>query len=189
MVIGVRPVHRVVRMIQPGSPGVDRAERCAGIGRVAGGPHAVNYEGVVGPIDGNADGVIVGDGIFPKVGGEIVGCGGAARAINPVVKPVGLLIGARRCVVPGPKGNGVRIGAKISTDIARDIAAATSPGTGYRIEPVVNSLLRVVPAGTVAIVIEPIIDLNGPDVSNPTPVPLMLIPIVGRGIHPRMVRS
>ena len=47
-----------------------------------------------------------------------------------------------------------------------------------------NGLLRVIPGRSPPIVIEPVVHLDGTDVSNATPVSLVLVPIVGRGVHP-----
>src|SRR5947209_15516488 len=182
-------IHRVVRVIQPWIPGIDRTNCCARIGRIAGSPYTVNNKGVIGPIDCHADGIVVGYCVSPKVGGEIVGRGRAAGPINPVVKPVWLRTGADRCIVPCTIGDGTRISSEIATDIRLDIAPTSTPGTGSRIEPVMNGFLRVVPLWSTSIVIKPIVDLNSSYVGNTTPISLMLIPIVGSSIHPGMVRS
>src|SRR5258708_32553789 len=62
-----------------------------------------------------------------------------------------------------------------------------SPGTRIRVEPVVNGLLRVVPRGAFPIVVEPVVDLDGTDVGNATPVAPVLVPIIGCNVHPGVI--
>ena len=174
-------------MIQKWIPGIDGTDGCARSRRIAGSPYPVNNKGVITPIDCHTDRVVVGYGVSPKVGAEIVGRGRTTGPINPVVKPVWLRTGARRCVIPRSIGNSMRIGSEITTDIRLDISTSGPPRAANRIEPVVDGFLRVVPLWSPPIVIEPIVDLNGAYVGNAAPVPLMLIPIVSSRIHPGMV--
>ena len=61
------------------------------------------------------------------------------------------------------------------------------PGTRIRVEAVVNGLLGVIPLWRAAIVVEPVIDLNGANVRDAAPVSLMLIPVISRLQHPAMI--
>src|SRR5205807_7923762 len=174
-------------VIQKRIPGIDGTDGCTRSRRIAGSPYPVNNKGVITPINCHTDRVVVGYSVSPKVGAEIVGRGRATGPINPVVKPVWLRTGAQRCVIPRTISNGMRISSKITTDIRLDISTSRPPGTGNRIEPVVDGFLRVVPLWSPTIVIEPIVDLNGTYIGNAAPVSLMLIPIISSRIHPGMV--
>ena len=104
-------------MIQKWIPGIDGTDGCARSRRIAGSPYPVNNKGVITPIDCHTDRVVVGYGVSPKVGSEIVSCSCATGPINPVVKPVWLRTGANGCVVPCTIGDGVGIGSEITTNI------------------------------------------------------------------------
>ena len=187
LVVGMGAVHRVVGVIEPGIPGIDRAQGRPWIGGIAGCPDAIDDEGVIGPVDGDADGIVVGDGVPAKVSAEVVRGGLAAGAVDPVVKPVRLGAGAHRRIVPRSIGDRVWIGTKITTDIRQDIASSGSPRARIRIETVVNGLLGVIPGRGPTIVIEPVVHLDGSNVGDATPVSLVLVPIVSRGVHPTVI--
>jgi len=177
----------VVGVIEPGIPGIDRAQGRPWIGGIAGCPDAIDDEGVIGPVDGDADGIVVGDGVPAKVSAEVIRGGLAAGAVDPVVKPVRLRAGAHRRIVPRAIGDRVWIGTKIATDIRPDIASSGSPRARIRIETVVNGLLGVIPGRGPTIVIEPVVHLDGSNVGDATPVSLVLVPIVGCVVHPTVI--
>ena len=187
LVVGMGAVHRVVGVIEPGIPGIDRAQGRPWIGGIAGCPDAIDDEGVIGPVDGDADGIVVGDGVPAKVSAEVVRGGLAAGAVDPVVKPVRLGAGAHRRIVPRSIGDRVWIGTKIATDIRPDIASSGSPRARIRIETVVNGLLGVIPGRGPTIVIDPVVHLDGSNVGDATPVSLVLVPIVSRGVLPTVI--
>ena len=86
----VGAIDRLVGVIEPGVPGIDGTDLRAGVRGVAGGPYTIDDKGVIPSIDSDADRVVVRNGVLTEVGSEVVGGGGAAGAINPVVEPVGL---------------------------------------------------------------------------------------------------
>src|SRR5258706_10873219 len=134
-------VDRVVGVIKPWIPGINRTDCCASKRGITGGPYAVHYKGMIGTINGDTDGIVVRNCIPAKVGSKIIGSRRATGPINPVVEPVRLRTGARGCIVPCTVGNGMGIGTEIAANIFTDIAAPASPGTVGCIESAVNSLL------------------------------------------------
>src|SRR5260221_6530047 len=180
-------IDRVVGVIKPGIPGINRTDCCASKGGITGGPYAVHHKGMIGSINGDTDRIVVRNCILAKVGSKIIGSCRATGPINPIVEPVRLGTGARVCIVPCAVGNGMWIGTEIAANILTNVADPTSPATVACIESTVNSLLRVVPLRTLAIVIEPVVDLDRSDVGYSAPVAVMLIPVIIGRIHPTMV--
>src|SRR5258708_5166401 len=174
-------------MIQPRIPGINRLQGCTWIRGITGGPHAINNEGVKTSIDCNTDGIIVRDSIIAKVSAKIVSRSCTIGSVDPVVKVVWLRGGAHRSIVPCSVRNGVRICPAISTNIRLDVTTSITPGACIGIQAIMDGLLRVVPLGSFTIVIEPIVNLNSSYIGNPTPVALMLVPIIGGCQHPGMI--
>src|SRR5213592_1365617 len=107
----------MVGVIEPGVPSIDRTQSCPRIGGITGSPHAIDDEGVIGPVNSDANGIVVGDGVSAEVSAEVVSGGLAASAINPVMKPVRLGTSASWRIIPRSIGDRVWIGTKIATDI------------------------------------------------------------------------
>src|SRR5260221_13730517 len=123
MVIRVSTIPRLVGVIEPGVPGINRTNGCSRVGGIAGRPYSIDHEGVKAAIDGDADGIVMRDGVLAEVGAEVVSCGGAAGALDPVMEPVGLILATGRCIIPGTVGNGLRIGSTIASNIEVNLAS------------------------------------------------------------------
>ena len=90
LIVRVCAIGRLIGVIEKGVPGIDGTDLRAGVRGVAGGPDTIDDEGMIPSIDSDADRVVVGNGVLTEIGSEVVGGGGTAGAINPVVEPVGL---------------------------------------------------------------------------------------------------
>ncbi len=123
MVIRVSTIPRLVGMIEPRIPGINRTNGCSRVRGIAGRPYSIDYEGVITAIDGDADGIVMRDGVLAEVGAEVVGCGSAAGAIDPVMEPVGLILATGRRIIPGTVGNGMGIGSTIASNIGVNISS------------------------------------------------------------------
>src|SRR6266567_3808613 len=137
MVIRVSTISRIVGVIEPRVPGINRTNGCSRVRGIAGRPYSINHEGVKTAVDGDADGIVMRNGVLAEVGAEVVSCGSAAGAIDPVMEPVGLILATGRRIIPGTVGNGMWVGSTVGGNIRVNVSSwSMAPRAAVRVEPV-----------------------------------------------------